>query len=47
MADRVGSEPSLAALFASFVSIGMMSFGGGLAAWTRREVVLRRGLLND
>ena len=25
----------------------MMSFGGGLAAWTRREVVQRRGWLND
>jgi chromate transporter len=34
-------------LFISFVSIGMMSFGGGLAAWTRREVVQRRGWLDD
>jgi chromate transporter len=25
----------------------MMSFGGGLAAWTRREVVQRRGWLDD
>jgi len=39
--------PSLAALFVSFVSIGMMSFGGGLAAWTRREVVQKRGWLDD
>jgi chromate transporter len=39
--------PSLAALFISFVSIGMMSFGGGLTAWTRREVVQRRGWLDD
>jgi chromate transporter len=31
----------------SFVSIGMMSFGGGLAAWTRREVVQKRGWLDD
>ncbi|MDR3537273.1 MAG: chromate transporter [Acetobacteraceae bacterium] len=31
----------------SFVSIGMMSFGGGLAAWTRREVVQRRQWLDD
>jgi chromate transporter len=37
----------LASLFVSFVSIGMMSFGGGLAAWTRREVVQRRGWLDD
>ena len=41
------APPSLAALFTSFVSIGMMSFGGGLAAWTRREVVQKRGWLND
>ncbi len=39
--------PSLASLFGSFVSIGMMSFGGGLAAWTRREVVQRKGWLDD
>ncbi len=38
---------SLASLFAAFVSIGMMSFGGGLAAWIRREVVQRRGWLDD
>ena len=25
----------------------MMSFGGGLAAWTRREVVQKRGWLDD
>jgi chromate transporter len=39
--------PSLASLFVSFVSIGMMSFGGGIAAWTRREVVQKRGWLDD
>jgi chromate transporter len=39
--------PSLASLFISFVSIGMMSFGGGLAAWTRREVVQKRAWLDD
>ncbi len=51
MGNRPCSEPSgppsLASLFVSFVSIGMMSFGGGLAAWTRREVVQRRGWLDD
>src|ERR1700684_2287966 len=41
------SPPTLATLFVSFVSIGMVSFGGGLAAWTRREVVQKRGWLND
>ena len=40
-------QPSLASLFISFVSIGMMSFGGGLAAWTRREVVQKRGWIDD
>jgi chromate transporter len=40
-------QPSLVSLFVGFVSIGMMSFGGGLAAWTRREVVQRRGWLDD
>jgi len=47
METRLNDLPSLASLFASFVSIGMMSFGGGLAAWTRREVVQRRGWLDD
>jgi chromate transporter len=40
-------RPSLATLFTGFVSIGMMSFGGGLTAWIRREVVLRRGWMDD
>jgi chromate transporter len=30
-----------------FVTIGMASFGGGLTAWVRREVVQRRGWLDD
>jgi chromate transporter len=34
-------------LFAAFAGIGMMSFGGGLAAWIRREVVQRREWLDD
>jgi chromate transporter len=40
-------QPALASLFVSFVSIGMMSFGGGLTAWTRREVVQRKRWLDD
>jgi chromate transporter len=39
--------PSLAALFLGFVGIGLSSFGGGLTAWVRREVVQRRGWLDD
>ena len=41
------TRPTLASLFMSFVSIGMMSIGGGLAAWTRREVVQRKAWLDD
>jgi chromate transporter len=47
MGNREPLRPSLASIFAAFVSIGMMSFGGGLAAWIRREVVTRRGWLDD
>ncbi len=38
---------TLSALFCGFLSLSMMSFGGGLAAWIRREVVARRGWLDD
>jgi chromate transporter len=41
------ARAGLHALFAAFLSIGLMSFGGGLAAWIRREVVERRGWLDD
>jgi chromate transporter len=41
------ARASLPALFHAFLSIGLMSFGGGLAAWIRREVVTRRGWLDD
>lgn len=47
MGNRDTRRPSLGALFIGFVSIGMMSFGGGLTAWIRREVVQRRGWLDD
>jgi chromate transporter len=47
MTNREPTRPSLGALFAGFLSIGMMSFGGGLAAWIRRETVQRRGWLDD
>jgi chromate transporter len=39
--------PSLTALFLGFVGIGLSSFGGGLTAWVRREVVQRRHWLDD
>lgn len=47
MTNRPSARPSLIQLFMGFVAIGLASFGGGLAAWTRREVVERRGWLDD
>ncbi len=51
MATPATSTPppraSLPALFRGFLAIGLSSFGGGLAAWIRREVVERRGWLDD
>jgi len=47
MRNRDPGRPTLTSIFMGFVSIGMMSFGGGLAAWIRREVVQRRGWLDD
>jgi chromate transporter len=48
MGDRPSSAlPSLSRLALSFISIGMMSFGGGLTAWMRREIVQKRGWLDD
>jgi chromate transporter len=40
-------SPALRTLFLGFVGIGLSSFGGGLTAWLRREVVQRRGWLDD
>jgi chromate transporter len=40
-------RPTLAALFLSFATIGMMSVGGGLSAWTRLEVVQKKAWLDD
>jgi len=41
------ARPSLGALFACFLRLGAVSFGGGMSAWIRREVVLRRGWLDE
>ena len=41
------SKPTLTALFQGFIAIGLMSFGGGLTAWVRREVVQKQGWLDD
>ncbi len=37
----------LSLLFLGFLSIGAMSFGGGLVAWIRREAVQRRHWMDD
>ena len=48
MANRsIPGPPSLAALFLCFLTIGSTSFGGGLLGWIRRELVEKRGWLDD
>lgn len=37
----------LVTLFMSFLAIGSTSFGGGLTGWIRRELVEKRGWLDD
>ncbi len=41
------TPPSLAALFLCFLRLGLQAWGGGLSAWMRREVVVRRGWMAD
>lgn len=38
---------SLVELFWIFLQIGAMSFGGGLTAWVHREIVTKRGWMNE
>ncbi len=40
-------RPSLTAIFLCFFTIGSQSFGGGVSAWIRREIVQKRGWLDD
>jgi chromate transporter len=40
-------SPSLGAIFVSFLRIGTQSFGGGTSMWIRRELVQRRGWLQE
>lgn len=47
MGTPQSGRPGLVSLFLAFAGIGMMSFGGGLTAWIRREVVQRRAWLDD
>jgi chromate transporter len=45
--SRSAGPASLVTLFISFLTIGSTSFGGGLTGWIRRELVERRGWLDD
>ena len=44
---RPSSPVSLFALYRLCFVVGLFSFGGGLSAWMRREVVLVRGWMTD
>ncbi len=39
--------PGLTAIFAAFLQLGCTSFGGGTAGWLHRDIVLRRGWIDD
>ena len=41
------TRPTLSAIAWVFLTIGMQSFGGGLTAWIRREIVVRRGWMSE
>jgi chromate transporter len=43
----IPQAPRLRDIFVCFFFIGAQSFGGGLNAWIRREVVKKRGWLTD
>jgi chromate transporter len=40
-------EVSLVALFLAFLRLGCTSFGGGTAGWVYRDIVQRRGWIDD
>jgi chromate transporter len=41
------APPRLAEIFLLFLRIGAVSFGGGMSAWIRREVVQKKAWLED
>ena len=47
MSTASPARPRLAEIFMLFLRIGAVSFGGGMSAWIRREVVLKQGWLED
>ena len=42
-----GRRVGLPAIFAGFLQLGVISFGGGTLAWLYREIVERRGWIDD
>lgn len=44
---QAAPPPSVRVLFLCFLRIGMQGWGGGLSAWMRREIVQRRGWMED
>jgi chromate transporter len=44
---RNSRPPDLAPIFLAFLRLGGTSFGGGTAGWLHREMVLRRGWIDD
>lgn len=47
MAPMEKAPPTLPALFLVFLAIGMQSFGGGMSAWMRREIVQKRAWMPE
>ena len=39
---ELGGDVNLLELFATFLKVGMLSFGGGLSGWIYQEIVVRR-----
>lgn len=40
-------SPSLGAVFVTFMQVGLQAFGGGTSIWLRREIVVRRGWMEE
>lgn len=45
--EAAATRPSLNAILVVFLRLGMASFGGGLPGWMHREVVRKRGWLDE
>ncbi|HVH81065.1 MAG TPA: chromate transporter, partial [Stellaceae bacterium] len=46
-AENAKTQPTLAALFFAFFRLGCTSFGGGTGGWVYREMVQRRGWIDE